>query len=142
MDDPESRISYVLWQTHHASERLLSEALQPLGVTLALFGILKHLKCAPKLTGAELARRLDVTPQSVSSAIGQARALGWITSESHAHHRSLVELELTRKGAQMLHGAVARVCAIEARITADLTAREQGTLSKLLKRVRRQARGF
>ncbi len=139
-DDPEQRFCYVLWQTQRAAERLLADALQPLGVTLALFGILKHLQRVPKLTGAELARRLDVTPQSVSSAVAQARALGWVKSVSHAMHRGLVELELTAAGKKMSAAAMQRVTAIEKRISADLGADEKAQLIALLRRVRSRAR--
>jgi DNA-binding MarR family transcriptional regulator len=137
--DPDTALTYVLWQAQRCTERLLVEALQPLGVTLSQFGVLLHLKRAPGLTGAELARRLDVTPQSVSVAAAEARAAGWLHAAAHAVHRGLVELEITAAGSAVLQRALSRVESVEERIT-SLGAGERDTLLRLLLRLRHNAR--
>jgi DNA-binding MarR family transcriptional regulator len=139
-DDPDSRVTYVLWQAQRCSERILVEALQPLGITLSQFGLLHHLRLEPGLTGAELARRLNVTPQSVSVAVAEAKKAGWLLSGAHVMHRNVVELAITKVGSDVLRKALARVHEAEKRITKTLTAAERNQLLRLLLRLRKSAR--
>ncbi|MFC4631424.1 MarR family transcriptional regulator [Promicromonospora alba] len=51
--------------------------------------------CRPCLTGAELARRLDVTPQAVASLVARLDDKGQLERRAHPRHRHIQELHLT-----------------------------------------------
>jgi DNA-binding MarR family transcriptional regulator len=52
----------------------------------------------PGLTGAELARRLNVTPQAVASLATRLEERGRLEGRPHPRHRHVQELHLTDAG--------------------------------------------
>ena len=136
LTEPIDRLTYVLWQAQHAVERKLLQSLADLDLHLTHFGILRHLSLTSGLTGAEIARRHDVTPQSISSAVALLRKRGYVRAAAHPVHRGLVELELTDAGRDVLVKAHARVAAVENQLTGLMSGRDLDTVKKALIRVR------
>lgn len=133
---PTDRLTFILWKTQHAVERKLLQALAQLDLHLTHFGILRHLSLSSGLTGAEIARRHDVTPQSISSAVALLRKRGYVRAAAHPIHRGLVELELTPDGKKILAEAQALVASVEKELTSLMTKGELDTLKEVLIRVR------
>lgn len=136
VDDREERMGYLLWRAQHACERRLLSVLAPLGITVAHFGLLRQLELAPGITGAEIARRMDVTPQTVSSGVSDAKKRGWVRGTKHPVHRGLVELELTAEGHAMLDRARVPVLGMEKLFASVFNEAERSTLRELLVRLR------
>jgi DNA-binding MarR family transcriptional regulator len=134
--DPDDRLTYVLWQAQHACERRLVAALADTGLHISHFGILKLLHFEDGLTGAEIARRLDVTPQSISTAVAVARERGLVRATAHPVHRGLVELEITAAGRTMLAEIRKRVMSVDDLMSSVLSGDERATILKLLIRLR------
>ena len=136
IDDREERMGYLLWRAQHACERRLLAVLAPFGMTVAHFGLLRQLELVPGITGAEIARRMDVTPQTVSAGIGEAKKRGWVSASQHPVHRSLVPLELTAEGREMLARAREPVLGMDRLFAEVFDEDERRTLRSLLLRLR------
>jgi DNA-binding MarR family transcriptional regulator len=131
--DPEERVSYLIWQTQHAIERRMDAALKPLGLTVSQVAILLHLQRTPGLSGAELARRLLLTAQSMATTLAQLEARGWVHRQAHPVHRAVIETMLTEAGQAVLRSGLAAVVLVEAEVTAGMSAVE---IAELLGRLR------
>ncbi len=114
------RLGYALWQAQHAVERVMEEALKPLGISLTQAAGLLHLSRQPGLSGAELARRLLITPQSTATILGQMEERGWVVRQAHAVHRAVVEVHVTPIGLELLDRAIAVMDRVDARIARGL----------------------
>jgi DNA-binding MarR family transcriptional regulator len=86
----------------------------------------------PGLTGAQLARRLDVTPQAVASLVSKLAEKGQLERRSHPRHRHVQELHLTDDGRRLLKSADTVIASIEQQLTERLGARDAARLTKLL----------
>lgn len=100
----------------------MDEALRSLGISLTHAAALMHLERQPGLSGAELARRLLITPQSTATLLAQMEKKGWILRSAHPVHRTLIEVVITKEGRLAMSSAFGRISEIDARITRDLSS--------------------
>ena len=129
---PSPRLGYALWQTQHAVERVHDRALEAVGITLTQAAALLHLNVQPGLSGAELARRLLVTPQSTATLLAQLEKKGWIQRAPHEVHRTLIEVTITGEGGDVLQRAIATMDATDKRIAEGLSVEEVEQLNQSL----------
>jgi DNA-binding MarR family transcriptional regulator len=133
------RFGYALWQTEHAVARAFDEALHALDIGLTQTATLMHLQRQPGMTGAELSRKLLITPQSTATLLRQIESRGWITRHPHPTHRNVVEARLTGAGRRMLDRAVAIMDEVDARIVKGLNPGERTALEDALAHCRKNA---
>ncbi|RSM63941.1 MarR family transcriptional regulator [Actinoplanes sp. ATCC 53533] len=135
-----NRVIWALRQAEQTLQTLKEQRLRPLGMAPAHYSLLISIHTHPGITGAELARRLTVTPQSVASLVARLADKGQLERRSHPRHRHVQELHLTDAGRQALHASDAVIAAIEHRITTRLgpddTARFTATLGEVVDAVR------
>ncbi|GAA2136268.1 MarR family winged helix-turn-helix transcriptional regulator [Glycomyces algeriensis] len=125
----------VIWALRRAEMALQSvkeQRLRPLGIAPSHYALLMTVHGAPGLTGAELARRLHVTPQAVASLVAKLAERGWLERRSHSRHQHVQELHLTDEGRKALEDADAEIAAMEQRITERLGAESADQLVALL----------
>ncbi|WP_257004422.1 MarR family transcriptional regulator [Streptomyces sp. SA15] len=89
----------------------------------------------PGLTGAELARRLNVTPQAVASQVARLEERGQLERRPHPRHRHVQELHLTDAGRDSLRRADAVIVEIEQQISQKLGPEKSAQLRTLLDQV-------
>jgi DNA-binding MarR family transcriptional regulator len=118
----------VTWQ---AKER----ALREIGVTVAQQAVLTILNDHDGLTSAEIARRAQVTPQTMTSTIGRMERHGLVRRAPHPLHGTLIEIHLTDTGRDLFRRADARLATLDQALACDLSAEELDTLKTLLARV-------
>lgn len=138
--DPLNRVIWALRQAEQTLQTLKEQRLRPLGVAPAHYSLLISIHTHPGITGAELARRLSVTPQSVASLVARLADKGQLERRTHPRHRHVQELHLTDAGRHALRAADAVIAAIEERITTRLgaedTARFTATLGEVVDAIR------
>jgi DNA-binding MarR family transcriptional regulator len=138
--DAPNRVLWALRRAELATRTLKEQRLRPLGMATAHYSLLMSVHTDPGLTGAELARRLDVTPQAVASLVTRLVDKGQLERRSHPRHRHIQELHLTDVGRQALKSADAVITSIEHRITERLgpddTARFTALLDEVIDEVR------
>src|SRR6188474_238482 len=90
--DAPNRLLWALRRAELGSRALKEQRLRPLGLVPAHYSLLMSVHSEPGLTGAELARRLDVTPQAVASLVARLVDKGQLERRSHPRHRHVQEL--------------------------------------------------
>jgi len=135
LDDPVERGGYLVWQTAHLIGREIAGALESFDLTPAQFGAVVHTGREPGISAAELARRINMTPQSVQTALRPLLDRGWMQRRSHPVHGRVLGNFLTTEGAAVAQRASDAVTAVDERLLAALSPQEQVQLKALVARL-------
>ncbi|WP_433176950.1 MarR family winged helix-turn-helix transcriptional regulator [Actinoallomurus sp. CA-150999] len=133
--DALERVSWALRRTEWAVQGVKEQRLRSLGMVAAHYSLLISVHSEPGLTGAELARRLNVTPQAVASLVARLEDRGQLRRRPHPRHRHVQELHLTDAGREALRLADAVVAEIEQQIAEKLGPEDTARLTALLGQV-------
>jgi DNA-binding MarR family transcriptional regulator len=128
-------VGWALRRAELAVQAVKEQRLRGLGMASAHFSLLIMIHNEPGLTGAELARRLNVTPQAVASLVARLEDRGQLERRPHPRHRHVQELHLTDAGRDALRSAVPEIAAIEQRITQELGPDDASRMTALLHRI-------
>ncbi len=131
----QDRVIWALRRAEWAVQARKDQRLRPLGIAAAQYTLLMSVHGDPGLTGAELARRLNVTPQAVASQVARLEERGQLERRPHPRHRHVQELHLTGAGLDSLRDADAMIVEIEQRITDKLGPKKAAQLRTLLDEV-------
>jgi DNA-binding MarR family transcriptional regulator len=127
-------VGYVLKEAQQALRSAMDDALRELGTTAAQYAALSVLAESQGLSGAELARRCFVTPQTMNDIIVGLEKAQLVTRKAHPVHGRILEASLTETGLQRLRRAEEVVSEIERRMVQGLSEIERQMLLDLLKR--------
>ena len=116
-------------------------AVKPFGLTVPQFAALLWLEDSPGISPAELARRCQVTPQTMTTVLQNLHTLGYIERTPHPFHKTMLETRLTDEGARVLAEADQRASAVEQRLADEFTDEERATLRALLARASQVLKG-
>jgi DNA-binding MarR family transcriptional regulator len=134
-----SQEAYVaLLRTADDSKRHLSEALEPEGVTLQQYNVLRILRGAgeaglPTLTVAE--RMIERTP-GVTRLIDRMEKKGWVTRRRCTEDRRRVWCEITEEGLELLDRLDRPIEAVDDVFASVLEPEEVARLVEYLDRLR------
>lgn len=134
----------TLWwlkQAFYFSLTEVNESVKEHGVTTAQIGVLRQLANQPGLSGAELARRLLITPQGVQLALTALEKRGLVERKQDPQHGRILQVFLTDEGRAVASAVVADAVAAHERVFGVLSADEQEQLKTLLRRVIEQGTG-
>ncbi|MEW2479217.1 MarR family transcriptional regulator [Mycobacterium sp. NPDC049093] len=134
----------TLWwlkQAFYFSLTEVNESVKDHGVTTAQIGVLRQLTNQPGLSGAELARRLLITPQGVQLALIALEKRGLVERKQDPQHGRILQVFLTDEGRAVASAVVADAVAAHERVFGVLTDEEQEHLKALLRRVIEQGTG-
>lgn len=122
-------------RAEQATQAVKAAVLKPFGLTPAQQNILAVVNEFPGVTSAELARRVLVTPQTITSTVNRLERDGFIRRAVHPVHRSLIELSLTGRGHEIFAAADAAVASYDQALRQAITPEELELLQHLLDRV-------
>lgn len=131
-------VDNLLWhlkQAWYFSLTAVNDAVSQHGVSTAQIGILRQLANEPGLSGAELARRLLITPQGVQLALKELERRGLVERKQDPQHARILQAYLTAKGRKVASAVVSDAIAAHEAVFGVLTSEEQQTLRDLLARV-------
>ncbi len=134
----------TLWwlkQAFYFSLTEVNESVKEHGVTTAQIGVLRQLTNQPGLSGAELARRLLITPQGVQLALTALEKRGLVERKQDPQHGRILQAFLTNEGRAVASAVVADAVAAHDRVFGVLSDDEQEQLKALLRRVIEQGTG-
>lgn len=134
----------TLWwlkQAFYFSLTEVNESVKEHGVTTAQIGVLRQLANQPGLSGAELARRLLITPQGVQLALTALEKRGLVERKQDPQHGRILQVFLTDEGRAVASAVVADAVAAHERVFGVLSDDEQEQLKALLRRVIEQGTG-
>ena len=132
---------WLLKQAFHFSLTTVNEAVKPHGVSTAHLGVLRQLTQEPGLSGAELARRLLITPQGVQLALTGLERRGLVERRQDPGHGRILHAYLTDEGRRVAAAVFTDAVAAHHRVFGVLSAAEQEQLRDLLGRVIEQGTG-
>jgi DNA-binding MarR family transcriptional regulator len=133
--DALDRVTWALRRAELAVQGPKEQRLRTLGIPVAHYTLLISVHKEPGLSGAELARRLNVTPQAVASLADRLQDRGQLERRAHPRHRHVQELHLTDAGLEVLRQADLVVAEVERLITDHLGTTSSTRLRALLEKV-------
>ncbi|MEB3048187.1 MarR family transcriptional regulator [Mycolicibacter sp. MYC123] len=139
--DLTNNILWLLKQAFYYSLTTVNEAISEHGVSTAQIGLLRQLAGEPGLSGAELARRLLITPQGVQLALSALERRGLVERKPDPHHGRILRAHLTDEGRAVTSAVVTDAITVHEQVFGVLSPQEQDTLRALLARVVEQGTG-
>jgi DNA-binding MarR family transcriptional regulator len=115
----EGHIGYLLRQASYVFRRAMDADLSRFGLSGAQYSALSVLARDPGMSGADLARACNTTPQAMNGLIVALERDALIARRPHPTHGRIVQLTLTRKGEKLLEDATPAVRALEQAIERD-----------------------
>ncbi len=128
-----SRVGYELKRAQHALRLEMDGALKEVGLTTPQYAALSVVEGEEGLSGALLARRCFVTPQTMNGILVNLKKAGLLERRAHPEHGRMLQAYLTGDGERMLSRAHALAEAIEGRMLGDLTEDERARLLAVLR---------
>ncbi|KVC62643.1 MarR family winged helix-turn-helix transcriptional regulator [Burkholderia stagnalis] len=135
------RLTYVIGSLDRLLRRHMTDALAPLGITLAQYTALSVLEARGASSNAQLAERSFITPQSANEVMSVMASRGFVTREADPSHGRVILLTLTGEGAAMLRECEAVLRPLESRMLGDLPADEAAHVQRALELFARNLRG-
>lgn len=132
----EEIIGYRLKSLSHAVRQGLDESLrrQNLRVSFAHIPVLFVARREPGIPGAQLARRLSVTAQSMSTILKRLEGQGYIERQPHPHNRRAECWYVTQAGVRQLDLSRRAGRAVLDRMLTHLSETEKRQLVALIER--------
>jgi DNA-binding MarR family transcriptional regulator len=129
----EPRLSYLIGRLDRIVRRRLSEALEPVGLSLPAYTALSILRVHDGLSNAELARRSLVTPQSMTEALAGLVETGYVRRRPDPDHGRVLRVELTAAGRRALERCDRAVDAVERELFAGLDRDDAAAFHRALR---------
>jgi DNA-binding MarR family transcriptional regulator len=131
---PRAAVGIALRRALYTFRQVLEVRLRPLNLSLPLAGILVALGQEDGLSGAELARRETVTPQTMNQLVARLVERGLVERRRHHTHGRILTLHLTTAGEAALVDALAVAAVEEERMLSGFSPRERQQLLSYLER--------
>jgi len=125
------QLFFRLWRASHTR---VAEALESIGLTPALFGLLNVLGAREGAIQQELGSAMGIDPSTMVSLIDQLEAAGLAKRRPRPTDRRAREIVITAKGRRALERGRAMAAQVEDEVLRGLTAGERRELLTLLRR--------
>ncbi|SAL59073.1 MarR family transcriptional regulator [Caballeronia arvi] len=135
------RLTYLVGSLDRILRRKMTEALAPVGLTLAQFTALSVLDARGQASNAQLAERSFITPQSANEVMSAMSARKWITREPDPDHGRIVLLRLTDEGRAVLRQGTDVVRSLENQMLHNIQASDATLVQNCLELFARNLRG-
>jgi DNA-binding MarR family transcriptional regulator len=135
------RLTYVIGSLDRILRRRMTEALAPLGLTLAQFTALSVLEAKGEASNAQVAERSFITPQSANEVMNAMAARNWVSRKPDPTHGRIVLLQLTDEGRTVLRECEQAVKTIEKQMMAGIELDAAGAVQTHLETFVRNLRG-
>lgn len=127
-----SSVSDALRKAQYYLRVEFDDALRDIDLTSPQYFALAALSAQPGLSGAALARRCLVTPQTMTGIVANLATAGLIARAPDPEHGRIIQTRLTAEGAALLAQARILIERIETGIVRDLDRAEREALADLL----------
>ena len=135
---PGGHSGYLLRQAWYAFRSAMDAALREEGLSGAQYAALSVLARSPGLSGADLARACNTTPQAMNGVLGTLEREALVDRRAHPAHGRILQVFLTDEGRHRLDRATPRVRALERTAEAGLADRDTATVKEWLVDVARR----
>jgi DNA-binding MarR family transcriptional regulator len=128
-----SRVGYQMKRAQHALRLEMDGGLRGVGITTPWYAALSVLEEEPGVSGAVLARRCFVTPQTMNVILVKLEGGGLVERRPHPEHGRVLWTYLTRRGDERVARAHEIGEAVEERMLAGLSEDERLKLAEALR---------
>src|SRR5918996_831560 len=125
------QLLFRLWRVTHTRS---AEALEPLGLTTALFALLNVLGTREGAIQQELGAAMGIDPSTMVSLIDQLEAAGLAKRRPRPTDRRAREIAITPKGRRVLEEARDLAMQVEVGVLGGLSGAERAQVLALLRR--------
>ena len=127
------RVGYLVKQLQHALRGRMDEELRALQLSTAQYALLSAIDAQSGSSGADLARRCFITPQSVNGVISGLEQAKLISRTASAEHGRIIKIALSPSGRSRLKAAHRVVGDIEKRMLEGIDFDQHKKLAGLLR---------
>ena len=131
-----ARAFFYVQQVEQLVRRRVDECLQPDGITAGQYMVMNLIAHHEPASSAELARRANMTAQSMGEFIKNLEVKQYVTRVQDPNNRRLIQISLTPEGRNLLVRCEAKVDQAERHFFDCLNGEEVANLRFLLSRVR------
>jgi MarR family transcriptional regulator, lower aerobic nicotinate degradation pathway regulator len=124
------QLFFRLWRASHTRT---AEALQSMGLTPALFGVLNLLAMRDKAIQQELGSAMGIDPSTMVTLIDQLEGAGLAKRRPDPRDRRARQVSITPRGRRILERARKTAAAAEDEVLRGLNAAERRDLLRLLR---------
>jgi DNA-binding MarR family transcriptional regulator len=129
------RLGLAIRRAEHTVSGTLGATLREVELTVTQYGTMLVLAESPGLSGAQLARVCQVTPQSMASVLGRLVERGLIARAPSPVHQKVLVARLSRAGWSVLRKADRLLQPAQRQLAATLDTDDQRALVGYLERV-------
>lgn len=133
---------YLLKSAEAASRAQMDSLLRGANVTTMQYLILGVLLEHQALSGAALARRTFMRPQSMQDIIRALEVKGYIQRTQTLADRRERLISITNAGVELMHELEPRIATFDSMLCHGMTSEEEVQFRKLLRRARSNAQNF
>ena len=128
----EGRSGYLLRQAWHAFRAAMEAALREHGLTGAQYAALSVLARDPGISGADLARACNTTPQAMNGVLATLDREGLVDRRPHPTHGRILQITLTQEGQRRLAAALPSIQRLETLIEREVARDQLATIKAWL----------
>lgn len=128
----DERLGYDIKATEVAFMTAKTEALRPMGLTVAQYAALLALRDNPGISGAGIARACLVTPQASAAILKTLEAKGLVVREQDDWNRNSRPNRLSEEGRRLTDLADSAAGAVEQRMYDALSPADRDALRRIL----------
>src|SRR5256714_8312482 len=125
------QLFFRLWRASHTR---IAEALESVGLTPPLFGVLNVLGAREGAIQQEIGSAMGIDPSTMVSLIDELESAGLARRRPHPKDRRAREVVITPKGRRTLERGREMALQVEDEVLGGLSAAERRELMKLLRR--------
>jgi MarR family transcriptional regulator, lower aerobic nicotinate degradation pathway regulator len=125
------QLFFRLWRASHTR---IAEALESIGLTPPLFGVLNFLGAREGAIQQEIGSAMAIDPSTMVSLIDELESVGLARRRPHPADRRAREVVITPKGRRVLERARGLATEVEDDVLRGLTGAERRQLLTLLRR--------
>lgn len=135
-DIKDASIIIVLHQIAHMSKYQAMKQMEHYGLKPGQAGILFILNCEGTLSQKEIARKMGITPPSVTVALRKLEKMGCVVKEPDEYDQRIVRIRLSEEGKRRVDGMKGLMEELEGVIYQGMSPEERILLKRLLVEVR------
>ena len=132
----DQHVGTALRETFRCFAKALSAKVEPFGLTLNMWFVLRALWESDGLSQVELAKRLEVTPAAMVGLVNSLQDLGLVIRCPSQTDRRAVRVHLTSEGQALRGKATGQALQVDARALRGLSPAEVEMMLKLMAKLR------
>ncbi len=128
MIETRESLGYQVKALQHAIRVKMDRILNEINLTTAQYAALQVLNENSGISGAALARKCFVTPQTMNEILNNLVDLRYIKRQSHPEHGRIIQTYITPIGREMLNQAENKIQVIDNQLEEGLSSQEKAWL--------------